>query len=81
MIFLKNAYFQQASAFEEPEAHTFPPYISILVNDLIASEDNQSFITTHSPYVMSALLSGIYTKNSVISRQRYSLNLYLNLIL
>lgn len=42
--------------FEEPEAHTFPPYISNVVNDIIASEDNQFFITTHSPYVMNALL-------------------------
>lgn len=42
--------------FEEPEAHTFPPYISNVVNDIIASKENQFFITTHSPYVMSALL-------------------------
>ena len=42
--------------FEEPEAHTFPPYISIIVNDIIAGDTNQFFITTHSPYVMSALL-------------------------
>lgn len=42
--------------FEEPEAHTFPPYISNVVNDIISSESNQFFITTHSPYVMSSLL-------------------------
>lgn len=42
--------------FEEPEAHTFPPYISNVVNDIIAGESNQFFITTHSPYVMSSLL-------------------------
>lgn len=42
--------------FEEPEAHTFPPYISNVVNDILAREDNQFFITTHSPYVMSSLL-------------------------
>lgn len=42
--------------FEEPEAHTFPPYISNVVNDIIRSTTNQFFITTHSPYVMSALL-------------------------
>lgn len=42
--------------FEEPEAHTFPPYISNVVNDIIASHDNQFFITTHSPYVISSLL-------------------------
>ena len=42
--------------FEEPEAHTFPPYISNVVNDIIVGESNQFFITTHSPYVMSSLL-------------------------
>ena len=42
--------------FEEPEAHTFPPYISNVVNDIIASGSNQFFITTHSPYVISSLL-------------------------
>lgn len=42
--------------FEEPEAHTFPPYISNVVNDIITSQSNQFFITTHSPYVMSSLL-------------------------
>lgn len=41
---------------EEPEAHTFPPYISNIVSNIIASETNQFFITTHSPYVISALL-------------------------
>lgn len=42
--------------FEEPEAHTFPPYISTVINDIIADKENQYFITTHSPYVMNSLL-------------------------
>lgn len=42
--------------FEEPEAHTFPPYITNVVNDIISSDSNQFFITTHSPYVLSSLL-------------------------
>lgn len=42
--------------FEEPEAHTFPPYISNVVNDIMERDSNQYFITTHSPYVMNALL-------------------------
>lgn len=42
--------------FEEPEAHTFPPYISNVVNDILDSKSNQFFITTHSPYVISSLL-------------------------
>lgn len=42
--------------FEEPEAHTFPPYISNIVNDIIDCQDNQFFISTHSPYVVNSLL-------------------------
>ena len=42
--------------FEEPEAHTFPPYISNVVNDIISDTRNQYFITTHSPYVINSLL-------------------------
>ncbi len=59
LIFYKSAIesnHHKTICFEEPEAHTFPPYISSVVNDIIASGDNQFFITTHSPYVMSSLL-------------------------
>jgi len=59
LIFYKSAIdsnHNKVICFEEPEAHTFPPYISNVVNDIIASDDNQFFITTHSPYVMDSLL-------------------------
>lgn len=59
LIFYKTAIESNSNkvlCFEEPEAHTFPPYISNIVNDIISSESNQFFITTHSPYVMSSLL-------------------------
>lgn len=59
LIFYKSAIesnHNKVLCFEEPEAHTFPPYISNVVNDIIASKDNQFFISTHSPYVMSSLL-------------------------
>ncbi len=59
LIFYKSAIgsnHNKVICFEEPEAHTFPPYISNVVNDIIASKDNQFFITTHSPYVMGSLL-------------------------
>ncbi len=40
--------------FEEPEAHSFPPYISKLVSDIIFDKnENQYFIATHSPYVLN----------------------------
>jgi len=59
LIFYKTAIESNTGkviCFEEPEAHTFPPYISNVVNDIISAESNQFFITTHSPYVMSSLL-------------------------
>lgn len=42
--------------FEELEAHTFPPYITNIVNDILAEKSDQFFITTHSPYVVSSFL-------------------------
>ncbi|MDD6140868.1 MAG: AAA family ATPase [Bacteroidales bacterium] len=59
LIFYKSAIESNSNkvlCFEEPEAHTFPPYISNIVNDIISGNSNQFFITTHSPYVMSSLL-------------------------
>lgn len=59
LIFYKaaiNSNKNKVICFEEPEAHTFPPYISTVMNDIIADKENQYFITTHSPYVMNSLL-------------------------
>ncbi|WP_291529196.1 AAA family ATPase [Bacteroides sp. UBA939] len=42
--------------FEEPEAHSYPPYISKITTDIVYSESNQFFITTHSPYVLNDFL-------------------------
>lgn len=41
---------------EEPEAHTYPPYISAIVQEVIDSESNQFFISTHSPYVVNEFI-------------------------
>lgn len=45
-------------AFDEPEAHSFPPYTKTLA-ERIALDDrgNQFFLTTHSPYMLDSLLS------------------------
>ncbi len=59
LIFYKSAIqsnHNKVICFEEPEAHTLPPYISSVVSDIIDSKTNQFFITTHSPYVLSSLL-------------------------
>lgn len=42
---------------EEPEAHSFPPYIRELAERIVeASADNQFFIATHSPYLLNVLI-------------------------
>lgn len=43
--------------FEEPENHSFPPYIRSLAEKIVESKDNQFFITTHSPYLFNTLIS------------------------
>ena len=48
----------QVLLFDEPEAHSFPPYTKTLA-ERIALDDrgNQFFLTTHSPYMLDSLLS------------------------
>ncbi len=42
--------------FEEPENHSFPPYIRDLAQTIIDAETNQFFITTHSPYLFNTIV-------------------------
>lgn len=59
MIFYKAAIESNNDAvliFEEPEAHSYPPFISKVTQSIIQSENNQFFITTHSPYVVNDFL-------------------------
>ena len=44
-------------AFDEPEAHAYPPYTKILAEKM-AKDDrgNQFFLTTHSPYMLTSLI-------------------------
>lgn len=41
---------------EEPENHSFPPYISLLANKIIENKKNQFFIATHSPYMLTEFI-------------------------
>ncbi|MCX8019492.1 MAG: AAA family ATPase [Chitinophagaceae bacterium] len=53
--------------FEEPEAHMFPPYISNLTADIIHDENNnQYFISTHSPYVVSDFMENLSSEELAI---------------
>ena len=59
LIFYKTAIASNKNSvllFEEPEAHAFPPYISVLMQDIIDAKSNQFFIVTHSPLVVNAFL-------------------------
>ena len=42
--------------FEEPEVHSFPPYVKAMAHRIVDSEDNQFFISTHSPYLLQTLI-------------------------
>ena len=42
--------------FEEPESHSFPPYISRLADKIIENKSNQYFIATHSPYLLTPFI-------------------------
>ncbi|MDP1774949.1 MAG: AAA family ATPase [Methylobacter sp.] len=59
IIFFKSAIASNKNSillFEEPEAHSFPPYITHIAKEIISSETNQFFIATHSPYILDAFL-------------------------
>ena len=45
--------------FEEPEVHSYPPYIKMLADKIVLNEENQYFISTHSPYMLNTLIDGL----------------------
>ena len=59
IIFFKTAVVTNTDCvllFEEPEAHSFPPYISHVTQEIIHKKDNQYFIATHSPFILNDFL-------------------------
>jgi hypothetical protein len=59
IIFYKSAIASNNNSillFEEPEAHSFPPYMTHLTQEMIFKKDNQYFIATHSPFILNDLL-------------------------
>ncbi len=59
MIFHFAAIYSNDNAvllFEEPESHSFPPYIDMLAERIVASETNQFFMTTHSPFILDKMM-------------------------
>ena len=50
--------------FEEPEAHSFPVYVSKLGRRIVESRNNQFFIDTHSPYLVDGILEDMLTNDT-----------------
>ncbi|MDZ7935563.1 MAG: AAA family ATPase [Emticicia sp.] len=59
LIFYKTAIQSNENSvlvFEEPEAHSFPPYIVEFTQEVINSTSNQFFMATHSPIIVNDFL-------------------------
>lgn len=68
IIFYKSAIASTNNSillFEEPEAHSFPPYMTHLTQEIIHKKDNQYFIATHSPFILNDLLENAREELSV----------------
>jgi predicted ATPase len=68
VIFFKTAIASNKDSillFEEPEAHCFPPYIKHIAEEIIASESNQFFIATHSPFILDTFLENARTELAI----------------
>lgn len=45
-------------AFDEPEANSYPPYTKILAESIAKDDkENQFFLTTHSPYMLTSIIA------------------------
>ncbi len=68
VIFFKTAIVSNTNSvilFEEPEAHSFPPYIVHITQEIVHSHTNQFFISTHSPYIVNDFLENCREELSV----------------
>ncbi len=51
---------------EEPEAHSYPVYVSQLGQRIVESRDNQFFVATHSPYLITEILEEMLTDDELM---------------
>ena len=59
IIYFKSAIASNSDSvilFEEPEAHSFPPFMTHITQEMIYKKDNQFFIATHSPFILNDLI-------------------------
>lgn len=64
---------EQILLFEEPESHSYPPYIHQLAQNIVAS-DNQYFIATHSPYLYDVMVKECEPKDLCILYVNYKIH-------
>ncbi|MCC6370534.1 MAG: ATP-binding protein, partial [Bacteroidia bacterium] len=57
--------------FEEPEAHSFPPYIRDIALKIGNCKTNQFFITTHSPFVLNTIIEEVPQKDVAVFNVTY----------
>ncbi len=57
---------------EEPENHSFPPYIRDIAFEIINATSNQFFIATHSPYLVNTLMAEANKEDLAINIVSYS---------
>lgn len=50
---------------EEPEAHSFPLYVAQLGQRIVESHNNQFFLATHSPYLITEILEEMLTDDEL----------------
>ena len=55
-VTMRNDHKKSKLPFEEPEARIYPLSVINVVQSVINLTNNQFFITTHSPYIIDALL-------------------------
>jgi len=68
MVFFKTAIASSSNSvllFEEPEAHSFPPYIAKITQEMIYNQSNQYFMATHSPFILNDFLENAINDLSV----------------
>lgn len=63
--------------FEEPEAHSFPPYMTHLTQEMIYKKDCQFFVATHSPFILNDLLENAIDDLAVFIVQYRNKSTYL----
>jgi len=62
IIFFKTAIFSNSDSvilFEESAANSFPPFMTHITQEMIFKKDNQYFLTTHSPFILSDLIENV----------------------